>query len=602
MSGVTPQPPQQQQPSPPPSSSQRTFAQPLDVLSLVQFAPTSEESLRKEILTLVANWLEQNQYTTALWTLREEGGLHDRESENRRKHSRVISQAILEGNWEVVNRLVEQKHIFKSHKPFQYAVARQQYLEIVASKDSQKALAYMMRKLKPLEGIAPEKDFYCLCYLLTCKNVTECAAFRGWDEVSGRVRLLEDHRDLLNSEDASNNPFQAHLNCPPGRLETLLRQAYAFQVLSADPLGVTQQQHGVPSNPSPTPLNASSGDTVSLPHSPASPSIPVRSLLTDYTRQVVTPSRMLFSVTHRGTKCRSVIFTGDRDEYMVTAGHGGDICGWNPQTGTQRFTIQTGEQTTNKVWAMDSTAGGIFATTSSDGFIRMYNTSRPQAGSTSRVSVSPTDLYTCVFARPNWLAVAGYERVASVVDVNTGSVVRTISGAFTQPVTSLAANAYGTLLAAGSKDGKIRVYDVSSGVCIHTFSDPAGGEVGISSIALHGSILAVSHMNSTIRLWDMTAPKILPLRLRGHTNVSKSFLQVRFGFSGDVLYSGSEDGKVRGWKLGSSEQGVAGGSAIVLDPPTAASTPSVVYDVRWSNTLGLLSACSEDGVIRVFST
>ena len=64
---------------------------------------------------------------------------------------------------------------------YAYLVHRQEYLELIDSGDQHRAFSYLSKKLKPYEDISVAQhsnEMKELCYLLTCKSVSESDHFR----------------------------------------------------------------------------------------------------------------------------------------------------------------------------------------------------------------------------------------------------------------------------------------------------------------------------------------------------------------------------------------------------------------------------------------
>ncbi|CAN0064635.1 unnamed protein product, partial [Ectocarpus sp. 4 AP-2014] len=151
----------------------------------------------------------------------------------------------LEGDWSAVISLIT-KNLSRLHqKRFYYAVYRQEYLELIERQEYQRAFAFLNRRLKPMEATAAStpNEFLNLCYLLTCKSVSDAGHFRSWGGVlGGREKLAEELArlelrpvvvvvvaGLVEAETVSlAHPSQM----PPNRLVTLLEQAVAFQIES----------------------------------------------------------------------------------------------------------------------------------------------------------------------------------------------------------------------------------------------------------------------------------------------------------------------------------------------------------------------------------
>eukprot|EP00760_Papus_ankaliazontas_P017499 PhM_4_TR17293/c0_g1_i1/m.4511 len=518
---------------------------------------TEAPHTRHEILTLVMHWLDRNGYSTSLWTLREEGGLQDREAEHRRKHIRSMTEGILSGNWDSVTSLTV-KSTFRGNKAFQYALARQQYLEIVSSRDSQKALAFIVRRLKPLEQYAPEAEFHALCYLLTCRSVHESSHFRSWDETNGRQRIIDEFPSVLSVPD----PTPRVTECDPARLETLLRQACAYQVLS---------QSRLPDR-----------------------MVHINSILHDYTRRVI-PNAVTQQWT-LGPSARCMTFCGPHDNYVASTDGEGKLYAWQTAVLTTDTTMPEPYATVSvddlysKIWDLNSPRGdsgeAVVAAASADGAIWIWNVND---GTVSRIPSHTRDAYTCCFTSPRLVATGGYDKMTNLVDIETGTVVRSFPG-HTASVTSVAVNNTGTVVASASKDGRVCFFDLGSGVCINTLCDSVS-DVAISSIGFSpdGETLATSTMNSTVRLWDLAASRKLPTRLKGHVNTRKNFIGMCFGSSSDVVYSGSEDGVVHAWTTDGRVMGKLSHDG------------TSVHTLRWSQKHSVLATCAHDGVLRLWS-
>lgn len=99
----------------------------------------------------------------------------------------------MDGEWGAVETVMgKQTFKLKNFKSFQYAVYRQQYLELIERQEYQKAYTYLMRRLKPMETLQSENsnDIKDLCYLLTCKNVADVD--RNWEgTTSAREKLVD---------------------------------------------------------------------------------------------------------------------------------------------------------------------------------------------------------------------------------------------------------------------------------------------------------------------------------------------------------------------------------------------------------------------------
>jgi WD40 repeat protein len=115
-------------------------------------------------------------------------------------------------------------------------------------------------------------------------------------------------------------------------------------------------------------------------------------------------------------------------------------------------------------------------------------------------------------------------------------------GAHRQRVRALAFDAEGTRLVSAGEDQVIRLWDVASGQQLFQLPSP-GGKILSMSICPSG-ILATAGSDNTVRLWDLNGRRPLQ-RLEGHTGSVAAL-----ACDGSVLISGSFDTTVRVWDLG----------------------------------------------------
>jgi COMPASS component SWD3 len=152
---------------------------------------------------------------------------------------------------------------------FLFGLNRQEFLELIQTQQTQRALAFLNKRLKPLETHLKERDgveveegeFAELCYLLTCRSVRDSRLFASWpgplrgremlgEEIVAMARLEDDQFGAWGETDETSkvegglmaiakdgaNPLH-HLKgegrreeMPPDRLVKLLQQAVSFQV------------------------------------------------------------------------------------------------------------------------------------------------------------------------------------------------------------------------------------------------------------------------------------------------------------------------------------------------------------------------------------
>ena len=143
-----------------------------------------------------------------------------------------------------------------------------------------------------------------------------------------------------------------------------------------------------------------------------------------------------------------------------------------------------------------------------------------------------------------------------LLDVETGSLLRTLTG-HTKPVDdSIAFSPDGTTLASGSYDRTIRVWDVSTGKELALLSgygvqSPSfGGRLAFSPDSTMIALGGYDGTNGTIRVWDAETGSLLRT-LIGHTDPVTS---VAFSPDGSTFVSGSHDDTIRMWDTETGSQ------------------------------------------------
>ena len=99
------------------------------------------------------------------------------------------------------------------------------------------------------------------------------------------------------------------------------------------------------------------------------------------------------------------------------------------------------------------------------------------------------------------------ENVAGWLAEQTSTKVRGVLGAHWEPVTCLAFNPNGKILASGSEDKRVRLWDITSGQEITTLLGYTG-EVQDIAFSPDGDILASAGYELEVRLWDVTSQKL----------------------------------------------------------------------------------------------
>lgn len=144
---------------------------------------------------------------------------------------------------------------------------------------------------------------------------------------------------------------------------------------------------------------------------------------------------------------------------------------------------------------------------------------------------------------PVWQA---YLREARLVDVNFTHADLNKS-TFTDmfgSILSVAFSPNGTVLAAGTDTGEIRLWRVSDGMLLATFSGHTDWIWGLT-FSPDGTYLASGSSDQTLRLWDITSEQCIHI-LRGHRHRIRG---IAFSADSALLASSSEDHEIRIWNV-----------------------------------------------------
>ena len=145
------------------------------------------------------------------------------------------------------------------------------------------------------------------------------------------------------------------------------------------------------------------------------------------------------------------------------------------------------------------------------------------------------------------LAAGARDGTVKLWDVATGEIIATLEG-HTSGVNSVSFSLDGAILASGAWDGTVKLWDVATGEIIATLEGHADW-VNSVSFSLDGAILASGSWDGTVKLWDV-ATRELVATLEEHTDEVNS---VSFSLDGAILASASEDGTVKLWDVATRE-------------------------------------------------
>ena len=145
-----------------------------------------------------------------------------------------LEKAVMEGQWKEVEEVAGSADLGLSGRQLAkccYAVKRQEYLELLAGKQTEAAMACLQQHLTPLAPDAAQ--VHKLARLLVCADVHELCCASEWrgSGVEGRRLVLEEVRRCL----------PAATLMPKGRLRTLVSQSLEHQMRSCPRYNRAQQ-------------------------------------------------------------------------------------------------------------------------------------------------------------------------------------------------------------------------------------------------------------------------------------------------------------------------------------------------------------------------
>lgn len=213
----------------------------------------------------------------------------------------------------------------------------------------------------------------------------------------------------------------------------------------------------------------------------------------------------------------------------------GNVKIWDPLNSWTLIRNYTNHSDT--VWALDYIDEDTMISGDGSGLIRIWlistgqtkRTIHPNGGSVYSLKMLSNDLN---------LAVGLSSSDISIFDINTGSLVTTLSG---QTSVRDLVQISEDLLASSSSDNSVRIWNLTTNTCKFILQGHTSGAFGLKKI--NSQVLASGSADTTIKLWNIVTGQEIRT-LTGHTSYLEWSLDL---LNSQTLISGSYDGTFRVW-------------------------------------------------------
>ena len=495
-----------------------------------------DPKIKREILTMIVQYLEENGLRSSAVILRNEARFQVRDGNDRNADLSSVRSLVMQDKWEELDEM----QIDKILPPrLVYAIYRHRFFELLLSDSATAALPFLSARLRPFRAFEDQAgDFDQLCFLVV--DAASAARSLAMPDLDASLQRT---LSAIDAQIAQITAATGDRSIPAGRLKYLAQQAAAFQ-LTNHPLGT------------------------------------ISSLETDFVPALI-PGECATELQggHVGN-VKAVSFV-PKANVLLSGGSDANVCVWDVSKGT-RIAKLKGHR--SRVWDI-ATTDRLAATASGDGTIKIWDLNTFQ--NTATYSGHRQDVYSVDVDKGGRRIVSGgFDRTVVVWDVEAGVSVQTMKehkGA----VTSVCFDPLGTIIVSGGKDLQICIWDSRSCICVRTLEPVLGEVTSVCTDASFTRVLAATK-NSTNRIWDLRMEGISTL-LKGHQNFSKSFVRARFGHEERTVISGSDDGRLYCWDAD---------SGILVEKQDAHSDG--VCDVVYSEHLRVFASCGGDSVVKLW--
>ena len=248
----------------------------------------------------------------------------------------------------------------------------------------------------------------------------------------------------------------------------------------------------------------------------------------------------------------SLAFSPD-GKVLASGSADGNVRLWNAGTGALRHKLS--EHTDLVTSLAFSADGSVLASGSEDGTIRLWDPGTgQQQNALTGYDVPVLSLAFSPIGKV--LATGRADTIIRVWNLDTGTLQRTLES-HEDLVLSLAFSLDGSTLASGGADGKVLLWKINTDLPWKTLTKHKNW---VNTVAFNKTTLASGSFDNTICLWNAN-DGTLQRTLTAHTG---SVENIAFNAEGNMLASGSADGKVLLWDLTPAQiQGDVNGDGIV---------------------------------------
>ena len=153
------------------------------------------------------------------------------------------------------------------------------------------------------------------------------------------------------------------------------------------------------------------------------------------------------------------------------------------------------------------------------------------------------------------LVSGSFDEAVFLWDARSGRVMRSLP-AHSDPVGGVGFSRDGTMVCSCAGDGLIRVWDTQTGQCLQTLVHDDRKPVTSVQFVPNSKFVLAWTLDSCVRLWDYAEGKCVKT-YQGHENtrfsLSGTIGRYRDGGRDAFVVSGSEDGSLLAWDVGSKE-------------------------------------------------